>query len=425
MVKNIFKKVGVAAASAGVLLLLGACGNGGSTGKTDGSNAGGSSDSKTLTVSVDKGYTEYINSIKDQFEKDNDVKIKLVEKDMFEQLEALPLDGPANKAPDVMMSAYDRIGSLGIQGHLAEVKLGNNDNYDDTDKAQVTINGKIYGEPAVIETLVLFYNKDLVPEAPKTFSDLEALGKDSRFDFASESGKNTGFLAKWTDFYYSYGLIAGYGGYVFGKDGTDPSDVGLSNEGAVKGITYATDWFQNTWPKGMQDVSSAGDFVTQQFQEGKTGAIIDGPWQAATYKKAGVNYGVAAIPTLDNGEKYESFGGGKGWVISNYSKNKEVAQKFLDYVTNQKNQESFFEMTQEIPANQAARETAKAKNDELTAAVIEQYASAQPMPNIQEMAEVWTGAENLMFDAASGAKTPQQSADDAVTTIKEAIEQKY
>lgn len=424
MKSSMLKKIGLALAASTLTLTLAACGTSKKSNTAD-SSGGTASESKVLTVSVDKGYTEYINAIKEEFEKDNGVSIKLIEKDMFEQLEALPLDGPAGKAPDVMMSAYDRIGALGQQGHLAEVKLGNESDYDDTDKQQVTVNDKIYGAPAVIETLVLYYNKDLVAEAPKTFADLEALGKDARFNFASEAGKNTGFLAKWTDFYFSYGLIAGYGGYVFGDNGTDPSEVGLNNKGAVEGIAYAADWFQNVWPKGMQDVTSAGDFVTQQFQEGKAAAIIDGPWQAATYKEAGVNYGVAAIPTLDNGEAYQAFGGGKGWVISNYSKAKDLAQKFVDYLTNQKNQETFYDMTNEIPANQKARETAKGKNDELTTAVIDQYANAQPMPNIPEMAEVWTGAENLMFDAASGNKTPQQSADDAVQTITEAIEQKY
>ena len=104
---------------------------------------------------------------------------------MFDQLESLALDGPAGKGPDVMMAAYDRIGALGQQGHLAEVKLGNESSYDETDKAQVTYDGKIYGEPAVIETIVLYYNKDLVDTAPATFKDLENLSKDSRFAFES------------------------------------------------------------------------------------------------------------------------------------------------------------------------------------------------------------------------------------------------
>lgn len=419
MSKQLLKKIGLGALSLGFIGGLAACGNGGS------STAANEEDGKTLTISVDSGYKDYVNEIKTKFEEDNDVKIKLVEKDMFEQLESLALDGPAGKAPDVMMAAYDRIGALGQQGHLAEVKLGNEADYNDTDKAQVTYEDKIYGAPAVIETLVLYYNKDLVDTAPTTFKDLEALAKDERFNFESEEGTNTGFLAKWTDFYYSYGLISGYGGYVFGEDGTDPSEIGLNNAGAVEGITYATDWFQNVWPKGMQDIKSAGDFVNQQFMSNKTAAIIDGPWQAQTYQENDINYGVSKIPTLNNGESYQPFGGGKGWVVSNYSKNKEVAQKWLDYVTNTENQEKFFEMVNEVPANQAARETAKGTNDELTTAVIEQYETAQAMPNIPEMAEVWTGAENLMFDAGSGRKTPKESADDAVKTISEAIEQKY
>ena len=419
MKKRSAKKLGLGLVSLGILGGLAACGNGNSSAE------GEAEEGKTLTVSVDSGYKDYINEIKDTFEKENDVKIKLVEKDMFDQLESLALDGPAGKGPDVMMAAYDRIGALRQQGHLAEVKLGNESAYDETDKAQVTYDGKIYGEPAVIETLVLYYNKDLVDTAPATFKDLENLSKDSRFAFESEAGKNTGFLAKWTDFYYSYGLIAGYGGYVFGDDGTDPSDIGLNNAGAVEGISYATDWFQNVWPKGMQDIKSAGDFASQQFMSNKTAAIIDGPWQAQTYKENNINYGVAKIPTLNNGQPYQPFGGGKGWVVSNYAKNKDLSQKWLDYVTNQENQEKFFEMVNEIPANQQARETAKAKNDELTTAVIEQYETAQAMPNIPEMGEVWTGAENLMFDAASGSKTPKESADEAVKTISEAIEQKY
>ncbi|WP_288647762.1 extracellular solute-binding protein [uncultured Enterococcus sp.] len=419
MKKRSAKKLGLGLVSLGILGGLAACGNGNSSAE------GEAEEGKTLTVSVDSGYKDYINEIKDTFEKENDVKIKLVEKDMFDQLESLALDGPAGKGPDVMMAAYDRIGALGQQGHLAEVKLGNESAYDETDKAQVTYDGKIYGEPAVIETLVLYYNKDLVDTAPATFKDLENLSKDSRFAFESEAGKNTGFLAKWTDFYYSYGLIAGHGGYVFGDDGTNPSDIGLNNAGAVEGISYATDWFQNVWPKGMQDIKSAGDFASQQFMSNKTAAIIDGPWQAQTYKENNINYGVAKIPTLNNGQPYQPFGGGKGWVVSNYAKNKDLSQKWLDYVTNQENQEKFFEMVNEIPANQQARETAKAKNDELTTAVIEQYETAQAMPNIPEMGEVWTGAENLMFDAASGSKTPKESADEAVKTISEAIEQKY
>ncbi len=421
VMKKSFKKVGLGLLVAGVALSLAACGGAKEKAKEEASQ----SDGKTLNVSVDKGYTKYLEAIKGDFEKEHDVTVKITERDMFEQLEALPLDGPAGKAPDVMMSAYDRLGPLGQQGHLAEVTLGNEADYNDTDRSQVTVDGKFFGEPAIIETLVLYYNKDLIDTVPATFKDLEEIAKDPKFDFTAEKGTNVGFLAKWTDFYSAYGLLAGYGGYVFGNDGTDPTDVGLNSPGAVEGIEYANTWFQKTWPKGMQDVKSAGDFITDQFVNGKTAAIIDGPWAAANYKEAGVNFGVAKIPTLNNGNAYEAFGGGKAWVVSNYSKNKEVGQEFIDFLTTEANQTKLYEVTNEVPANNKSRELAAAGDDQITSAVIAQYADADPMPNIPEMGEVWAGGENLMFDAASGKQTAQEAADAAVKVINDAIAQKY
>lgn len=419
---KVLKKLFVLTLIFSITFALSACGGKKETNDNSSSDSGGK---KTLTVSVEEKYADYINSIKGDFEKQNDVTVKIVKKPMFEQLEALPLDGPAGKAPDVMLAAYDRIGGLGQQGHLLELSKEDVSAFDEKDQQQVTMDNKYYGVPFAIETLVLYYNKDLISSPPQTFSDLEELAKDSKYAFESESGKNTGFLAKWTDFYFSYGLLAGYGGYVFGDNGTNTKDIGLNNEGSVEAITYATHWFQDIWPKGMKDVKSSGDFVTEVFTKGNAAAIIDGPWSAENFKKANLNFGIAPIPTLPNGNEYQPFAGGKGWVASNYTNEPELAKKWINYVTNEDNNYKFFEEYNEIPANPAAREKAAGTDNELAKAVIEQYKSAQPMPNIPEMAEVWTGMESIMYDAASGKKTPQEAADAAVKIIKDNIAQKY
>ena len=417
-----WKKISIGTLSAVAALTLAACGGSPSTESSSSAAAGG--EQETLLISS-AGLYDYLSVNIADFEKANNVKVEVLDKDMFDALDGLSLDGPAGTAPDVLIAPYDRMGSLGQTGQIAEVKLNEAAAYDETDKRQVTAEGKIFGAPAVIETLVMYYNKDLLPEAPKTFAEIEALGKDPKYNFEGEAGKNTGFLAKWTDFYFSYGLIAGYGGYVFGDNGTKVDDIGLNSKGAVDGITYATKWFQEVWPQGMRDVKSAGEFVNQSFLDGKTAAIINGPWDASKFKEAGLNFGVAKIPTLDNGKEYAPFAGGKGWVISNYSTKKELAQKFLDWVTSEEQQNKMYEVLGEVPANQVARKKATEANSELTNAVIDVYANAVPMPNIPQMGEVWTGAENLMFDAVSGNKTPQQSADDATKLIKESIQQKY
>ena len=44
-------------------------------------------------------------------------------------------------------------------------------------------------------------------------------------------------------------------------------------------------WYAK-WPKGLQDTKAAANFIQTQFQEGKTAAIIDGPWKAASLERS-------------------------------------------------------------------------------------------------------------------------------------------
>ena len=402
-------------------LLLVACGS-----KTADKPAdSGSSEAKELTVYVDEGYQSYIEEIAKDYEKESGTTVNIKSGDQMGGLDKLSLDNQSGQAPDVMMAPYDRVGSLGTDGQLSEVKLSDGAKTDDKTKSLVTAaDGKVYGAPAVIESLVMYYNKDLVKEAPKTFADLENLAKDSKYAFAGEDGKTSAFLADWTNFYFAYGLLAGNGGYVFGQNGKDAKDIGLANDGSIAGINYAKSWYEK-WPKGMQDGTAAGNLIQTQFQEGKTAAIIDGPWKAQAFKDAKVNYGVATIPTLPNGKDYAAFGGGKAWIIPSSTKNLEGAQKFVDFLVSTEQQKAFYDKTNEIPANTEARSYAEGKNDELTTAVIKQFKNAQPMPNISQMSAVWEPAANMLFDSVSGKKDAKTAANDAVTLIKETIKQKF
>ena len=402
-------------------LLLVACGS-----KTADKAADSSaSEGKEITFYVEDQYKAYAEKVAAAYEKESGTKVNIKSGDQLGGLDKLSLDNQSGQAADVMMAPYDRVGSLGTDGQLSEVKLSDGAKTDDKTKSLVTAaDGKVYGAPAVIESLVLYYNKDLLKEAPKTFADLENLAKDSKYAFAGEDGKTTAFLADWTNFYYAYGLLAGNGAYVFGQNGKDPKDIGLANDGAIAGINYAKSWYEK-WPKGMQDTEGAGNLIQTQFQEGKTAAIIDGPWKAQAFKDAKVNYGVATIPTLPNGKDYAAFGGGKAWIIPSSTKNLEGAQKFVDFLVSTEQQKAFYDKTNEIPANTEARSYAEGKNDELTTAVIKQFKNAQPMPNISQMSAVWEPAANMLFDAVSGKKDAKTAADDAVTLIKETIKQKF
>ena len=402
-------------------LLLVACGS-----KTADKAADSSaSEGKEITFYVEDQYKAYAEKVAAAYEKESGTKVNIKSGDQLGGLDKLSLDNQSGQAADVMMAPYDRVGSLGTDGQLSEVTLSEGAKTDDTTKSLVTASdGKVYGAPAVIESLVMYYNKDLLKEAPKTFAELEELAKDSKYAFAGEDGKTSAFLADWTNFYYAYGLLSGNGAYVFGQNGKDPKDIGLANDGAIAGINYAKSWYEK-WPKGMQDTEGAGNLIQTQFQEGKTAAIIDGPWKAQAFKDAKVNYGVATIPTLPNGKEYAAFGGGKAWIIPSSTKNLEGAQKFVDFLVSTEQQKAFYDATNEIPANTEARSYAEGKNDELTTAVIKQFKNAQPMPNISQMSAVWDPAKTMLFEAVSGKKDAKTAANDAVTLIKETIKQKF
>ena len=402
-------------------LLLVACGSKPAEKAAD----AGSSEAKEITLYVEDQYKAYAETVANAYKEQSGTTVNIKSGDQLGGLDKLSLDNQSGQAADVMMAPYDRVGSLGTDGQLSEVKLSDGAKTDDKTKSLVTAaDGKVYGAPAVIESLVMYYNKDLVKEAPKTFAELEELAKDSKYAFAGEDGKTTAFLADWTNFYYAYGLLAGNGGYVFGQNGKDAKDIGLANDGSITGINYAKSWYEK-WPKGMQDTEGAANLIQTQFQEGKTAAIIDGPWKAQAFKDAKVNYGVATIPTLPNGKEYTPFGGGKAWIIPSSTKNLEAAQKFVDFLVSTEQQKAFYDATNEIPANTEARSYAEGKNDELTTAVIKQFKNAQPMPNISQMSAVWDPAKTMLFDAVSGKKDAKTAANDAVTLIKETIKQKF
>lgn len=57
-------------------------------------------------------------------------------------LDNLSLDNQSGKAPDVLMAPYDRVGSLGTDGQLNEVKLSKDSKTDKTTESLVTTEGK-------------------------------------------------------------------------------------------------------------------------------------------------------------------------------------------------------------------------------------------------------------------------------------------
>ena len=355
------------------------------------------------------------------FEEEYGITVEFQELNMADKIrDQLRLDGPAGNAPDVVTLPHDQIGQVVTEGLIREIEVEDSvlKTYSESSITAQMYDGKLYGLPKATETPVLIYNKALMAEAPKTMDELYAFSKDFT------KGENFGFLALWDNFYFAHGALAGMGGYVFNEtaDGLDRDDLGLNNEGAVEGAAYIQKWYsEGLFPKGIIG-ESGGAAMDGLFNEGKVAAVMNGPWAFQGMRDAGIDIGVAPMPTLPNGDPVKTFMGVKGWHVTEFSKNPYWATKLIEHLSNDENSKARFEAVSEIPANVSLVEDPIIADNEGAKAVALQSQDAVPMPNIPEMGEVWGPMASALQTLATGKAEPQAALDEAVKSIQTNIE---
>ncbi|OLS41312.1 extracellular solute-binding protein [Bacillus sp. MRMR6] len=381
---------------------------------------------KELLVWEDVMKGEGIKDAIAKFEEENDVKITMVEKQYTKQIEDLRLDGPAGTGPDVLTMPSDQIGTAVTEGLIKELTVDEETQGTFTEVAMDAqkVNGKVYGLPKAVETTMLYYNKDLISDdqLPTTLEGWYEYSK------GVADGKKFGFLALFDQIYYANSVLSGYGGYIFGLDADgnyDPTDIGINNAGAVEGAQYIQKFYKDgLFPSGI--IGEQGISVIESlFTEGKATAIISGPWNVEPFTKAGVNWGVTKLPELENGKNMSAFVGVKSYNVSSYSKNAELAEKFVKFIANEENSKTRYEITQEVPAVAALASDPVVTESEVAKAVAEQSQFSELMPNIPQMNEVWTPADSALQTIATGKAEPKAALDQAVQTIKGQIEAKH
>lgn len=192
--------------------------------------------------------------------------------------------------------------------------------------------GNAYIVPLVTEWQVLYYRKDLFKAAgisvPKNLTELEAaakaLNKDGVAGFASR-GKGAAAVTQLSSYIYNYG-----GRYL------ENGKAVFNSPAAIEAIRYYGRILGNYGPQGVTSMS--WENVMPVFQAGKVamwtdasvfyGQIVD---PAKTQIPAD-DIGVAPLP---RGPKADApfIVVSWGMAMSSASKNKDAAQKFLDWAT--------------------------------------------------------------------------------------------
>ncbi len=294
----------------------------------------------------------------------------------------IELDGPAGVGADIFVTPHDHIGALVQGGHVlpvddADAYLAD---FEDMAKMGASYEGVVYGYPLGAETYGLFYNKALIPEAPKTWDEVIEFAK--KFNNKAE-GK---YALVWpvADGYYGYMFMESFGAPLFGPNGDDRKQHNLNSPAAIKGLTY----FQNL-RKQILDVpatDASGDFCNAEFIEGKAAMIITGPWKITDFKKNGINFGITTLPAFPGTDHpANSFAGVRLAFVSAYSDYPDEAKSFAKFITSKTMLEKRFKITDQIPPRKDID-----TNNPLSNGIKNQLKYAKAMPTIPQLGTYWS-----------------------------------
>ena len=323
----------------------------------------------------------------------------------------------AGNGPDIIIGPHDWVGELVVNGLLEPITvLPEKNEYYKTALDAFTFGGKLYGVPYAMEAIALIYNKDFVEEPPKTMDNLIKKAKEIDKEY---EGEVRGFVYDAANFYFSAPFIFGFGGYVFKSTpkGLDVHDIGLANEGAIKGARLIKRFFD----EGILQSGDNYNIMDSLFKDGSAAMIINGPWAVKAYKEAGVDYGVAPIPDLEPGKKAKPFVGVQGFMVNAKSHNKVVALDFLINFIAKK--DIFYKLYLADPRIPSRKDVLSMVKDNPDIVGFTKSASVGiPMPNVPEMAAVWGAMGDALSLIISGKAAPEEAMKNAVEKIKSQIE---
>lgn len=319
-----------------------------------------------------------------------------------------------NAAPDLFIFAHDKIGVFAEMGILAPIEPLLADDalaqYLPMTLSAATYKDTLYQLPLYFETLLFMYNRRYMQddEVPATTDELLAYMQEN-------TGRGRyGFVEQHSTAYYSAAWIHGFGGSIIDESGTPFPDADK-----VKAALQYHAAFVALMP-GETEYNT----VNTLFLEGMADATIGGPWMVPSARAAGIDLGIAAMPTVnETGLALAPYSGVQGVHVLKYAaEHKEDAvRKLLAALTDPAIGVSLALASGCAPANSLCYTDAQVAGDALVQAMRSTAEIAVPMPNIPEMDVMWTVVSNLLTDINLSGKGIDESFDSACAQAKQLI----
>jgi maltose/maltodextrin transport system substrate-binding protein len=358
-------------------------------------------------IGGDKGHRG-LAEVGKKFEKDLGVPVKVEAPDgLTDKFQAAAQGG---KGPDIVFWAHDRLGEWADAGLLKPLELKDDfkANYIPMTWDAVTHNKQIWGYPIALEAVSLIYNKKFVSTSPPAqLSEVPVFAKELR-------ATHPNVIAIMWDYntpYFSWPFLASGGGYPFKKidGGYDVNNIGINNDGAVKGLQAIVELINaGVMPKG-----ASYSVMDQKMNSGELAMMVSGPWAWSNLQKGGIDFDVAPLPGVE-GNPGRPFVGVLTALINRSTPNSDLATQFIEkYVATSDGLRTIdADVPIGVPALKALSEEMAAKNP-LIKTTYENAKNGDVMPNIPQMGKFWSSMATAFQIATNGQASPRAALDDA------------
>lgn len=399
-------------------------------------------------TAVELGYVDQLIAAFNEAYKDKGISAERMNIDQYSDLAT---DGPYGYGPDVWYQANDILMKYADKQHLLPLPIYDMECYSQIpqsawDAYATQMNGETFycGIPLNVQSGMLYYIESMLPENWQTQWDVNGNGTPDFFETYTalyayseqcrQGGEKTqyGYLDETVDTYFMSGYLMTYGAYIFGKNGTDASDIGLAAGDAAKGA-----WMIRQWAGQMNNTeildTTFSSAAYQYLADGVMLCTVTTPDVARMFIRSMVATGkwteetavadlkMIPVPRLpvsadltadawqDTVTDMENLtvdtvmmGGINGYGISAYTKYPNASLAFVEFATS---------CQQAVLRNKAlgvapARADAAAEiaETDVTASVLYDRLDRgliSIMPAITEIGQLWTPAESFLIDLST------------------------
>ncbi|MEV6288631.1 sugar ABC transporter substrate-binding protein [Kribbella sp. NPDC051770] len=280
----------------------------------------------------------------------------------------------------------------------------------------ITKDGKLYGVPADLSALALFYRTDLLSAAgistpPATWDEFTTAAKK----LTNGKVKGAGLFGGWGGFEF-YPWLWQSGADVLDKD---QKTAVFNSPEAVKALQLWVDLQKDAMPAGM--ASATEDDLKGPFVSGTLGMMTSGPWMIPSLKTAGID-GKWAVAPLPKDQQEATVLGGLDLLVLKNSKHADAAKTFVKWLMDDAVQKEWASALGYIPVKTALYDDPVFKDDKYVSAFSAVLQQARSRPSVPQAGDIDTALGNAVQAALSGKKSPKDALDEAVEASNKALQ---